>query len=120
MLTKKQKGLIQKWTDVLTSRKYKQGQGYLRQVGETKRSVDKFCCLGVLCDIIDPSEWESPGCVKSSLFCYRYKADEGTLPDAVLKKIGLSRAEEEILIEMNDEGSTFGKIAKYLEKTYLI
>lgn len=35
----------------LRSGKYKQGQNRLRGLG------DKFCCLGVVCDVIDPTKW---------------------------------------------------------------
>ena len=43
-MTKVQKARVQKLVDALRSRKYKQGVGRLR-------IDDKFCCLGVACDI---------------------------------------------------------------------
>ena len=45
----------QKWVDALRSGKYEQGRGFLR-VG------DKFCCLGVLCDLYmveNGGKWEA-------------------------------------------------------------
>lgn len=98
-------------------------RGCLRQFGKTRRQVDRFCCLGVLCNIVDPSKWKSPTetDIASGLTCYRYQTEGATLPNKVLKKIGLNRDEEQILIVMNDAGNrNFSKIAKYLEKTYLI
>lgn len=43
--------LKNKWLDALRSGRYAQGQGKLR-------AADKFCCLGVLCDLLHPTEWE--------------------------------------------------------------
>jgi hypothetical protein len=41
-----------KWLEALRSGKYKQGQRRLR-------TADKFCCLGVLCDVLDSSKWRN-------------------------------------------------------------
>lgn len=40
-----------KWVEALRSGKYLQGKHSLRTVD------DKFCCLGVFCDVIDPTAW---------------------------------------------------------------
>lgn len=54
------KTLSSKWIDALRSGKYTQGRGYLKSLN------NEYCCLGVLCDVIDPSKWkngeESPNC----------------------------------------------------------
>jgi hypothetical protein len=42
--------LKRKWVEALRSGKYEQASGKLR-VG------NKFCCLGVLCDLVDPEKW---------------------------------------------------------------
>lgn len=39
------------WVEALRSGKYKQGKGSLRRVPSRSNDVDKFCCLGVLCDL---------------------------------------------------------------------
>ena len=39
-----------KWVAALRSGKYEQAKGWLRE-------GDKFCCLGVACDLFDPDEW---------------------------------------------------------------
>lgn len=39
-----------RWLEALRSGEYKQGRAYLRK-------DDKFCCLGVLCDLIDSTQW---------------------------------------------------------------
>jgi hypothetical protein len=115
------KKLIKKWIKVLRSRKYKQGTGALRTHGPTECSVDRFCCLGVLCDIIDPAGWESTRYFKNYIVEYNSQEDcsESYLPPDYLKKIGLTRNEEEQLIGMNDNGKKFHEIANYLEKKYL-
>lgn len=40
-----------KWVEALRSGKYEQGKGQLRQ-------DNKFCCLGVACDILETVKWE--------------------------------------------------------------
>lgn len=44
--------LKDKWVTALRSGEYTQGRGGLR-------INDTFCCLGVLCDLIDPTKWTS-------------------------------------------------------------
>ena len=43
-----------KWVEALRSGRYKQGRGFLRNAN------DEFCCLGVLCDVVDSSKWMHP------------------------------------------------------------
>lgn len=40
------------WCAALRSGEYKQGTGKLRS------KDDAFCCLGVLCDVVDPTKWK--------------------------------------------------------------
>lgn len=42
--------LKDRWVAALRSGKYEQGTGQLRLGGT-------FCCLGVLCDVVDPGRW---------------------------------------------------------------
>ena len=42
------------WIEALRSGKYEQGRGALRM-------GDKFCCLGVACDLIDQGAWDGVG-----------------------------------------------------------
>lgn len=44
-----------KWSEALVSGKYKQGDMELRTID------DKYCCLGVLCDILPDVEWQKDG-----------------------------------------------------------
>ena len=44
--------MAKRWTDALRSGKYEQGKYWLRK-------GDRFCCLGVLCDVVGV-EWSPP------------------------------------------------------------
>ena len=46
-MNKLHKKRIQKWVDALKSGEYKQGQSRLRNI------ENKYCCLGVACDIYE-------------------------------------------------------------------
>jgi len=41
----------EKWVEALRSGDYEQGEGALRQ--EPSRGSNKYCCLGVLCDVVE-------------------------------------------------------------------
>lgn len=76
----------QKWTEELRSGKYPQGNGLLRS------DDDRFCCLGVLCEVavvegvIDPPE------LVSGLRRYVYDGYESAvLPEKVVEWAGLDR-----------------------------
>jgi hypothetical protein len=60
-----------KWVEALRSGKYKQCQGILKR-------NDEYCCLGVLCDIVDP-EWT-----------LTHAEESGYLPDHIKKLAGLT------------------------------
>jgi hypothetical protein len=69
-----------KWLEALRSGRYEQGRGHLRT------SDDKFCCLGVLLDIIDPTKW-SMGRGRGEIV-YKWDGSIGTLPEEVRKELG--------------------------------
>lgn len=109
-----------KWLEALRSDKYQQGKSYLRTVD------DKFCCLGVLCDVVDPKGWNKvPG------GSWEYADRSGFLPTEVAIKTGLksvptgdayfTEADTDScqfkLSAMNDHGSSFAEIADWIEKT---
>lgn len=97
-----------KWVDALKNGKYKQCKGRLKR----KKSVttpESYCCLGVLCDTIDPSQWS----YDEGGFCRNFKGRDfiydlplGLIPAAPQNK----------LIEMNDDGKSFAEIADYIEQ----
>lgn len=92
----------------LRSDKYKQGKGRLRD-------GDKFCCLGVVCDLHSletGNKWE--GNV--------YLESEHTLPLVVAQWAGFKSHNPDVknefacLAAMNDAGESFKKIARVIEK----
>lgn len=92
----------QKWVEALRSGKYKQGKRVLR-------SGDKFCCLGVLCEVVGID----------------YNGNLPYLPSDVMKLAGLdcknpivSYSREEItLASLNDDlNFSFHSIAEVIER----
>ena len=47
--------LAELWIEALRSGEYERGQFQLRTMRE---GVSRYCCLGVLCDLVDPGGWE--------------------------------------------------------------
>lgn len=96
-----------KWVEALRSGKYQQGSGRLR-IG------NRFCCLGVACEIdgIKPQE------IDGEIY---YDGENATLPFKLSEKIGtncnaeISFASKEYYIEclfsLNDIGLNFAQIA---------
>ena len=105
--------VAQKWVDALRSGKYEQGQGRLRTTD------NKFCCLGVLCDISGTSSWKKA----PAGFIY----DDGFAfpPASVREWAELDRSniwfrgESLSVIELNDTGATFAEIADKIEAEFL-
>lgn len=102
MLTLEEKD---KWVVALESGKYPQTQFALRY-------GKGYCCLGVLCDVVDPSGWETP--IKYPEM-YKYN---GTFTDnnGVIDS-RLTNAIVSTLVTMNDGGThTFSEIAKWVRE----
>ncbi len=93
------------WVKGLRSRKYKQTTGVLKDhLG--------YCCLGVLCNIIDPENWD-----QFDNYKYKSKSSEVEIPDNLRKKLKITKKQQEKLVELNDDqGLSFNKIADYIEE----
>ena len=83
-----------KWVEALRSGKYEQCKGHLRQ-------NDAFCCIGVL-GAIQHINFES------------LRLDTSRLPKHY--GAGLEISKQMQLASMNDEGTSFVKIADYIEE----
>lgn len=94
-----------KWLEALRSGKYQQAQGVLRQ-NETH-----FCCLGVLCDLIDPN-WQR---LDEDRYEHEPTGAVMFLPSPIRARIGLDSDTEQELMRMNDDGKSFTEIAKHIE-----
>lgn len=109
-----------RWIKALRSGQYKQGKHQLH-------SGDKFCCLGVACDLfkeeleLDTREAEMLGCEEK---CTVYDSEWTVLPDVVQEHLDLKTidgsptlSEEDTfsLVSLNDGGMSFSQIADRLE-----
>ena len=91
----------QKWLTALRSGKYPQGREKLREDG-------KYCCLGVLCDIVDPDGWDGD----------KHRGTGGLLSEVAERVTGVKTFEMGHLINQNDTlGWDFNQIANYIENT---
>lgn len=84
--------LQEKWCAALESNEYVQARSML------KRSAREMCCLGVLRDIMDPTNTRGTG--------FLHEED--------LVAAGLSAWRQNELATMNDGGQTFAQIAAFI------
>lgn len=96
------------WVAALESDKYKQAKGSLRSPD------DRFCCLGVLCDIIDPEVWERHYGDTPAGGWWSYNANTSALNKGLLSKIDMDPRDQWKLIEKNDQGDSFRQIAQWI------
>jgi len=133
--TKMNTEVKQKWIDALRSGKYDQGS-------EKLRSVQGYCCLGVLCDLYSQeqdAEWEFRGITETNLQPqdYWYFEDQSEfLPDSVKEWAGLpvgnpavrvdvTEADDENdwfytdeIANLNDSGYTFNELSNLIEQQF--
>lgn len=100
-----------KWIEALRSGDYRQGEGHLKFNDEVYPS---YCCLGVLCDVLDPAGWEyRPG---FDGFTHTFGAKRGDLVGGYVSTRLLSKKTQDTLINFNDsEERDFNFIADYIE-----
>jgi hypothetical protein len=125
--TKQQKAVVRRWVKALESGLYKQGENYLVSPG---KNSDKFCCLGVLCDmavrdkVIPAPGLVDPAMTGSDIPCYAYNGSNQTLPKKVMAYAGVSEECGKFigqygltisLAELNDGGKSFKQIAKIIK-----
>lgn len=103
-----------KWVAALRSSNYTQGRFSL------KDKDNRFCCLGVLCDISGEGYWEFGG--ENRIF---YRSKDGLRytyepPVSLQQKLGVEADDIIKLISMNDginhTRKTFKEIADHIEK----
>lgn len=124
------KELRTRWIEALAGgdSPYRQGQSVLRD------DEDRFCCLGVLCDLAQPEAWEQSSglecgeegcdCHNDSLWYHELGdmaegAGDTVLSDAALEKLGLNTEQQQILTRLNDGGFTFQEIARIIAITII-
>jgi len=100
------------WVDALRSGKYQQGRGLLRD-------GNKFCCLGVACDISGLGAWVTYR--RYTDFVVRGgHTEQIELPDEVMEWLGVQHNDvmmnnETSLSKINDDGTSFNEIADIIE-----
>lgn len=125
------KNVMTKWVKALRSEKYKQGKELLCT------DDDKFCCLGVLCDLYQKEAKRNKKAqldshVDEDIGCVVYSGESEALPDEVKDWAGLKTNVGETidikttarystynsLAHMNDGGLKFKTIANFIEEHY--
>lgn len=120
---------LDRWIAALVSGQYRQGQGYLKMV---LKDHCEFCCLGVLCDLNDPTKW-GPSRVMSDAQSWELQSCDTLPPMNFSEKAGLYGVTEyqvfragspsdktrtsviTAVTAMNDYGYSFARIATFLE-----
>lgn len=108
-----------KWVTALRSGDYPQAQGYLRK-------EEGYCCLGVLCQVaanegvIPQPQWNGQAYVYSSemqqAVAYPHaKVVEWAGLGTDNPYVTVNGDERESLVDLNDNGSTFGEIADLID-----
>lgn len=110
-----------KWIKALRSGKYKQAREKLCKVDS--KGNERFCCLGVACDLFIKSGGDLES--EDSIDGFRwYGSDDSSLPGAVQSWLGLSSDTGNLipfsfgnsLAGKNDNGASFKQIADIIEK----
>jgi len=109
------------WVEALRSGKYQQGERWLRY-------GDKFCCLGVACDISGLGRWVDvmDGDSAVSVLPYAVDAEQQmqVLPKKIMDWLGVQSSKVSIhninrlhtlLTDCNDDGNNFNIIADIIE-----
>jgi hypothetical protein len=111
--------LKKRWVEALRSGWYRQGRGCLRR---NNKGADEHCCLGVLCDLVDPTQWSPPD--EQGRYLYLKGEVEAFLASTlVTEDVGLGLKEMGVLCSMNDGMGpfrgpgpyTFPEIADHIE-----
>jgi hypothetical protein len=98
-----------KWVEALRSGKYEQGKNTLRS------GNDRFCCLGVLCDVLQVPNTMVVGMDDEEN--YLYEGSDACLPERIRKMVGIWHRDQSKLIDLNDtENASFLEIADWIEK----
>lgn len=120
--------IAKQWVAALRSGKYPQGTNALRTID------DEYCCLGVLCDILDKKCWTDgvEDATANYVATFGNTDSFDVLPKAVLDiteiqhtnpRVCIMDEESDItnpmgLAELNDGGYTFKQIANLIEKQW--
>lgn len=100
----------EKWLKALRSDDYQQTTG-------TLCDEKGYCCLGVLLDVVDKSQWRKTPLGTTSWGERQLSVD---LDKKAMDEIGVTFEQQENLIEMNDnEYCSFREIANWIEENIM-
>ena len=109
----------QAWIEALESGRYKQGFGLLRHVDA--EGEERFCALGVLCDISGLGEWTTPTGTGDTGFRVGRHTAAASLSPAVCQWAEVNESAPIVakrpVSDINDQGLTFAEIAALLRAT---
>jgi hypothetical protein len=112
---KMNKEIKEKWIAALRSGNYVQGREFLCKRDYNPKEY-RFCCLGVLCDLSNPSRWHHEE-DNNSLYELENDIYGNDMPTRdFLESLGIAWNTAEILANMNDGGEPFSKIATHIEE----
>lgn len=94
-----------KWLEALRSGRYTQTKGVLR-------NSEGYCCIGVLCDIVDPDKWL--GADEETTRAWGDELTYGNLPLKIQEELGVLE-HCDLLPSLNDKGTSFADIADIIE-----
>ncbi len=105
--------IAKQWVAALRSGQYRQGTGRLR-------TDNKFCCLGVLCNLHAQAH---PGIAATQTDPNRYLNQSEELPTKVMKWAGMRSAcgnfhTPRTLATINDWGTSFSELADVIEQNW--
>jgi hypothetical protein len=124
--------IAKKWIKALQSGKYKQGEGYLKQINS--RGKTRHCCLGVLCELYNDSmkknhkktlNIKSLECFSNRTAYISFNNQDAGLPAPVKKWAGIKNSLGEFrdsnnnlncLADLNDTGKRFKTIANIINE----
>ena len=116
-LTPEQIDHVNTWVKTLRSGSYKQGKKVLRT------RIDAFCCLGVACDLVDPSGWNAIT-RNSQIYVWEwFNGNTTSLSHKAMDHYGIRTSSGWIALDgetvslaiLNDSGKSFGEIADLIE-----
>lgn len=105
-----------KWVAELRSGRRWQAKSALRT------EDNRYCCLGVLCDIVEPEGWHGTPTEHKRpdgivIRDYWHTAGPGLPSLSLCEKVGLLLSEATQLASLNDAGNTFADIADRIEES---
>lgn len=109
------------WVDALRSGKFPQGVGRLRYGNPKNPKRQKWCCLGVLCKVLEPNtywKWEPFPLFSAARFHgfeLSLTRNHETYTTDLIDSIGLTLEQHSTLVDMNDDEVPFDDIADYIE-----